>query len=63
MIEELIPFEGAVYLPEDDCEEAFYSRFKDYFKPNDAAFYVWKSAWECRQKEINYLKDQLCEKN
>jgi len=45
MTEEKIPFGGNMKVPSDDCEEAFFALYPDFFYENSTALNLWTQAW------------------
>lgn len=55
MTEEKIPFAGNMKVPEDDCEEAFFALYPDFFYENSTALTLWIQAW---QAALDYVEDK-----
>jgi len=45
MTEEKIPFGGNMKVPSDDCEEAFFALYPDFFYEGSTALNLWTHAW------------------
>jgi hypothetical protein len=45
MTNEEIPFAGNVKVPSDDCEEAFFALYPDFFYEGSTALNLWTQAW------------------
>jgi len=45
MTEEKIPFGGNMKVPSDDCEEAFFALYPDFFYEGSTALNLWTQAW------------------
>ena len=51
---EPIPFAGNVRVPEEDCEEAFFALYPDFFYENSTALILWIQAW---QAALDYVEN------
>ena len=43
---EPIPFAGNVKVPSDDCEEAFFALYPDFFYEESTALKLWTQGWQ-----------------
>ena len=55
MTEEKIPFGGNVKVPSDDCEEAFFAVYPDFFYEGSTALNLWTQAW---QASLDYVENK-----
>jgi hypothetical protein len=55
MTSEEIPFAGNVKVPSDDCEEAFFALYPDFFYENSTALVLWTQAW---QAALDYVENK-----
>jgi hypothetical protein len=55
MTSEDIPFAGNVKVPSDDCEEAFFALYPDFFYENSTALVLWVQAW---QAALDYVENK-----
>jgi hypothetical protein len=46
MIDENIPFGGNMKVPTDDCEEAFFELYPDFFYEKSTALTLWTQGWQ-----------------
>lgn len=46
MQEEKVPFGGNLKLPSDDCEEAFFALYPDFFYEKSTSLMLWTQAWQ-----------------
>lgn len=46
MTSEDIPFAGNVKVPSDDCEEAFFAVYPDFFYEGSTALTLWTQGWQ-----------------
>ena len=46
MTNEEIPFAGNVKVPSDDCEEAFFALYPDFFYEGSTALTLWTQGWQ-----------------
>lgn len=51
---ESIPFAGHIKIPEDDCEEAFFVLYPNFFYENSTALILWIQAW---QAALDYVEN------
>ena len=54
MTSEDIPFAGNVKVPSDDCEEAFFAVYPDFFYKGSTALNLWTQAW---QAALDYVEN------
>lgn len=52
MKSEPVPFAGELKVPSDDCEEAFFAVYPNFFYEGSTALNLWKQAW---QSAVNWL--------
>jgi len=52
---EPIPFAGNVKVPDDDCEEAFFSLYPDFFYEESTALRLWTQGW---QAALDYVENK-----
>ena len=45
MTDEKIPFGGSMKVPSDDCEEAFFALYPDFFYEGSTALNLWIQSW------------------
>jgi len=45
MKSEPVPFAGQLKVPSDDCEEAFFAAYPDFFYEGSTALNLWTQAW------------------
>jgi len=46
MTNEPIPFAGNLKTPSDDCEEAFFALYPDFFYEGSTALTLWTQGWQ-----------------
>ena len=46
MTDEKIPFGGSMKVPSDDCEEAFFSLYPNFFYEGSTALNLWIQSWQ-----------------
>lgn len=46
MQEEKVPFGGNLQVPSDDCEEAFFALYPDFFYDGSTSLMLWTQAWQ-----------------
>jgi len=46
MTDENIPFCGNMKVPSDDCEEAFFELYPDFFYEKSTALTLWTQGWQ-----------------
>ena len=46
MTNEPVPFGGNLKTPSDDCEEAFFAFYQDFFYEGSTALNLWTQAWQ-----------------
>ena len=46
MTDEPVPFGGNLKTPSDDCEEAFFALYPDFFYEGSTALNLWTQAWQ-----------------
>lgn len=46
MTEEGIPFGGNMKVPSNDCEEAFFAVYPDFFYEGSNVLRFWSQAWQ-----------------
>jgi len=56
MTEEKIPFAGNMKVPTDDCEEAFFAVYPDFFYEESTALALWTQAWQAALDHIENKK-------
>jgi len=56
MTSEDIPFAGNVKVPSDDCEEAFFAVYPDFFYEGSTALNLWTQAWQAALDHIENKK-------
>jgi hypothetical protein len=56
MKSEGIPFAGEMKVPENDCEEAFFQRFPDFFYESSTALTLWTMAWQAALDHAEFKK-------
>ena len=54
MTSEDIPFAGNVKVPSDDCEEAFFVLYPDFFYEGSTALNLWIQSW---QLALDWIED------
>jgi hypothetical protein len=59
MTEENIPFAGNVKIPSDDCEEAFFAAYPNFFYEGSTALNLWTQAWQAALDNIEYKKSVI----
>jgi hypothetical protein len=59
MTEENIPFAGNMKVPSDDCEEAFFALYPDFFYEGSTALTLWVQAWQAALDNIEYKKSVI----
>ena len=56
MTDENIPFAGNVKVPSDDCEEAFFALYSDFFYEGSTALNLWTQAWQAALDHVENKK-------
>ena len=56
MTDEKIPFGGNVKVPSDDCEEAFFAVYPDFFYEGSTALNLWTQAWQTALDHVENKK-------
>ena len=56
MTSEDIPFAGNVKIPENDCEEAFFAIYPDFFYENSTALTLWVQGWQAALDHVENKK-------
>ena len=56
MTNEEIPFAGNVKVPSDECEEAFFAFYPDFFYEGSTALTLWTQAWQAALDHIENKK-------
>lgn len=56
MTEEKVPFGGNMKVPSDDCEEAFFALYPDFYYPNSTALNLWVQSWQACLDHIENKK-------
>ena len=56
---EPIPFVGNMKVPENDCEEAFFAYYPDFFYEGSTALNLWIQAWQAATDYIEYKKPTI----
>jgi hypothetical protein len=56
MTEEQVPFGGNMKVPSDDCEEAFFALYPDFFYDGSNALRLWTQAWQAALDHVEYKK-------
>ena len=54
MTDEKIPFGGSMKVPSDDCEEAFFVLYPDFFYEGSTALNLWIQSW---QLALDWIED------
>lgn len=54
MTDEKIPFGGSMKVPSDDCEEAFFALYPDFFYESSTALNLWIQSW---QSALDWIED------
>lgn len=54
MTDEKIPFGGSMKVPSDDCEEAFFVLYPDFFYEGSTALNLWIQSW---QSALDWIED------
>ena len=54
MTDENIPFCGNMKVPSDDCEEAFFVLYPDFFYEGSTALNLWIQSW---QSALDWIED------
>jgi hypothetical protein len=55
MTSEPVPFGGSMKVPSDDCEEAFFTHYPDFFYEGSTALNLWIQAW---QAALDHVEDK-----
>ena len=45
MTSDPVPFGGSMKVPSDDCEEAFFAIYPDFFYEGSTSLTLWTQAW------------------
>ena len=56
MTEEKIPFAGSIKVPSDDCEEAFFAFYPDFFYEGSTSLMLWTQAWQAALDHVENKK-------
>ena len=56
MINEEIPFAENIKVPSDDCEEAFFAFYQDFFYEGSTALNLWTQAWQAALDHVENKK-------
>jgi hypothetical protein len=59
MTEEKIPFAGSIKVPSDDCEEAFFALYPDFFYEGSTSLMLWTQAWQAALDHVEYKKSVI----
>jgi hypothetical protein len=59
MTEENIPFVGNKKLPSDDCEEAFFALYPDFFYEGSTSLMLWTQAWQAALDHVENNKSRI----
>jgi hypothetical protein len=56
MTEENIPFLENLKVPSDDCEEAFFGLYPDFFYEGSTALNLWIQGWQAALDHVENKK-------
>jgi len=56
MTSEPVPFGGILKTPSDDCEEAFFALYPDFFYEGSTALNLWTQAWQAALDHVENKK-------
>jgi len=56
MMKEGVPFGGNIDCPSDECEEAFFALYPDFFYEGSTALILWTQAWQAACDHIYNTK-------
>jgi len=56
MTSEPVPFGGTLKVPSDDCEEAFFAFYPDFFYEGSTALNLWTQAWQAALDHVENKK-------
>lgn len=59
MTEEGVPFAGNMKVPSDDCEEAFFALYPDFFYEGSTALTLWIQAWQAALDHAENSKPRI----